>query len=211
MKDFETYTRDWLSRFLEDNEETEDFALTLFNAVIDMEPDETIDDYLGKAETPADYLLSLDPSELYPKLFGYGSDNETLRGIFDGLPSTEEFLLGMFLQACPDTGEYSFMKECVEEMAAHAAEYTDPSDFFDDLRNNGCKSGLVGMFIYNDDCLRFYARHANALEAYRERVEDEMGQRVTPDDDVYHYVWICWFCYEELAFSIARALWPDTF
>lgn len=209
MKTFDEYVSDWFEQYLADHEETEDFDLAVFNAIIELNEGETINDYLGEDEPPADYLLGLDSNTIYSKFFGY--DAEDLSKTLPDIPSTQDFLTNMFKQSDAPYQEYGFFNEFVEDMAYHAEDYSNPIEFFMDLQQSGCSSGMIGMLIYNSDCLEIFGRCANDMEEFRERLEDEMGEPIQHKDGSHHYVWICWLCYEELAFSIARELFPNEF
>jgi len=212
MNTFNDYVASWFHSFLKKHEDEEEFNLTLLNALLELEDNETIDDYLDSDSTPLDYLLSMEAVEIYPKFFGYDRI-QGLKKMFPDIPDTEKFLRKAFLNALEDLQykDFSFSRELVGDMASSASDYSDPSHFFQDLQQGGCQSGMVGMFIYNDDCLAFYGRHANDLEEFKESLEEELGMEIHNSNGVYHYVWICWLCYEELGHQIAQYLWPDAF
>ena len=48
------------------------------------------------------------------------------------------------------------------------------------------------------------------MEEWKNLMEDEMGA-IKNEQRLPHYTFMCWLCYEELAYSIARALYPDEF
>ena len=107
--------------------------------------------------------------------------------------------------------EYSFTKEFVDDMIHHIQGYWGkPISFFKDLQH-GCVSGMIGVLIYNDDCKNIYIKHIDDMESCKENMEDEYGCQIENSHSVPHYTFLCWLCYEELGFAIARALWPDEF
>ena len=101
--------------------------------------------------------------------------------------------------------------ELIEDMAGHSENYDTPYGFFHDLSYGGCVSGMIGMFVYHSDCKRFYIEHIDDLEAFVEDFEEELGEPIQNKDHQPHYTFTCWLCYEELAYRIARTLYPDTF
>jgi len=212
MKTFDEYVIDWFQEYLSDHGEIEDFTLTVFNAIItEREENESLEDFLGEGMTPLDYLLEMDAESIYSKFFGYDAMRDLSMTLPD-LPSTSDFLEDM-LKQCKEcfNREYDFFDEFIEDMASEAEGYSNPSGFFKDLQYGGCSSGMVGMLIYNTDCLEIYGRYANEMEEFREELEEEMGDRIVHSGSTYHYVWICWLCYEELAYRIAGILFPNDF
>ncbi len=74
--------------------------------------------------------------------------------------------------------------------------------FFNDLQQHGCISGMIGSFIYNSDCKKFYINHIDDLEEFKEEIEDEYGYEIENRKDLPHYVFMCWFCFEEFAYQL---------
>lgn len=107
--------------------------------------------------------------------------------------------------------DYDFAEELLEDMAEECESYTNPTGFFQDLQHGGCVSGMIGMFIYNADCKKFYIDHIDNMEDFVEELEDEIGESIKNKQKLPHYTFICWLCYEELALRIARELWNDEF
>lgn len=200
-KDFEEYILDWWNEFVM-NHESE--APKLMEAFIDEQ--ESIQDYLEDGETPCDWLMAQDNAdEIYSHFFGFSAKNQCC----DDLPDTSTFLKGMYQQAY--TGSYDFVEELIEDMADHSDGYDYPSWFFDDLAKGGCASGMVGMFIYNSDCKKFYIDHIDDMEEFVEDLEEELGEPIRNNKSIPHYTFVCWLCYEELAYSIVRTLFPGKF
>lgn len=46
---------------------------------------------------------------------------------------------------------------------------------------------------------------------FKETMEDELGTPIHNKSGVPHATFMCWFCYEELGFQIARNLFNDQF
>lgn len=201
---FEKYVLNWWQKFVDSHESEAKRLMELF-----IGEEETIEDYLDEGETPYDWLISKDEDyaeEIYENFFGYNADRSILA---DDVPDTETFLIGMFKQAY--TKKYDFVDELIEDMAGHACNYCTPHGFFHDLSYGGCSSGMIGMFIYHSDCKRFYINHIDDLEAFVEDFEEELGERIPNKDHQPHYTFVCWLCYEELAYDIARTIYPESF
>lgn len=201
---FEKYVLNWWQKFVDSHESEAKRLMELF-----IGEEETIEDYLDEGETPYDWLIAKDEGyaeEIYENFFGYNADRSILA---DDVPDTETFLIGMFKQAY--TKKYDFVDELIEDMAGHACNYCTPHGFFHDLSYGGCSSGMIGMFIYHSDCKRFYINHIDDLEAFIEDFEEELGERIPNKDHQPHYTFVCWLCYEELAYDIARTIYPESF
>ena len=201
---FEQYVINWWTEYIEDHQGDSKSLMELF-----IGEEETIEDYLDEGETPYDWLIAKDEDyaeEIYENFFGYNADRSILA---DDVPDTETFLIGMFKQATCHKN-YDFADELIEDMAGYASNYSTPHGFFQDLAYGGCSSGMIGMFIYNSDCKQFYIDHIDDLEEFVEYLEGEMGERIPNKNRLPHYTFTCWLCYEELAYDIARNLYPET-
>lgn len=200
---FDQYVISWWREYVESHKSDQKRLMESF-----IGEEETIEDYLDEGETPYGWLMAkdeCDAEEIYTHFFGYSGEDEC----FDDLPDTETFLIGMFKQAY--TEKYDFVDELVEDMAGHAENYDTPYGFFHDLSYGGCSSGMIGMFIYHSDCKRFYIDHIDDLEAFVEDFEEEIGEHIPNKNHHPHYTFICWLCYEELAYNIGRTLYPENF
>lgn len=201
---FKQYVIKWWTEYIEDHRGNSKSLMELF-----IGEEETIKDYLDEGETPYDWLIAKgedDAEEIYENFFGYNADRSILA---DDIPDTETFLIGMFKQAY--TKKYDFVDELIEDMAEHACNYCNPHGFFHDLSYGGCSSGMIGMFIYHDDCKKFYINHIDDLEAFVEDFEEELGECIPNKNHQPHYTFVCWLCYEEFAHRIGRTLFPETF
>ena len=209
MKDnFEGYVTSWFHEYIENHKDDGDLMLSLFNAICPREEGDSLSDWLDEGQTIQDWLIDCSAEDIYSSLFGWSSV-----GCFDDMPDAEGFVAEMLKDTCKrlDLYRYEFTDEFVEDMACHITNYDNPLDFFQDLQNGGCASGMIGILIYNSDCLALYGKYANDMEEFREELEDEIGSPIERDRNIRHYVWICWLCYEELGFQIARYLFEDEF
>ena len=205
---FEEYVTSWFHEYIENHKDNEDLILSLFNAICPREEGDSLSDWLDEDQTICDWLMDCSAEDIYSSLFGWSSV-----GCFDGMPDAEGFVAEMLKDTCKrlDLYRYEFTDEFIEDMACHITNYDNPLGFFQDLQKGGCISGMIGMLIYNSDCLALYGKYANDMEEFREELEDEIGSPIKRDRNIYHYVWICWLCYEELSYKIARYLFEDEF
>ena len=202
---FKEYVLDWFHQLVEEHYTDKEWQADLFNQLGYNEAE-----YLDEGVSIYDFLLEMsDENEIYESLFGYSAKVKDL----DDLPDTYGFLKDMFYEVGKDLiKKYDFVEVLLQDMAEFGDSYVNPIGFFEDLQNGGCQSGMIGMFIYNNDCKRFYIDHIDDMDSFVEDLGEELGAPVTPGSDVFHrYVWVCWLCYEELAFKIARELWEDKF
>lgn len=197
---FKEYVLDWFHQLVEEHYTDKEWQADLFHQLGYNETE-----YLDEGVSIYDFLLEMsDENEIYEALFGYEAKVKTL----DDLPDTEGFLTRMFQEVGKDyIKEYDFADELLEDMAEHCVNYTNPTGFFQDLQCGGCASGTIGMFIYHSDCKDFYINHIDSMEDFVEELEDELGSPIKNETKMPHYTFICWVCYEELAFRIANELW----
>ena len=197
---FKEYVLDWFHQLVEEHYTDKEWQADLFHQLGYNETE-----YLDEGVSIYDFLLEMsDENEIYEALFGYEAKVKTL----DDLPDTEGFLTRMFQEVGKDyIKEYDFADELLEDMAGHCVNYTNPTGFFQDLLCGGCASGIIGMFIYHSDCKDFYINHIDSMEDFVEELEDELGSAIKNETKMLHYTFICWVCYEELAFRIANELW----
>ncbi|MFC5683656.1 DUF7222 domain-containing protein [Flavobacterium sp. MAHUQ-51] len=74
--------------------------------------------------------------------------------------------------------------------------------FLKDLQQAGCISGMIGKFIYHDDCKAFYIEHLDELEAIKNDLEASLGEAIPNRYNLPHYTFLCWLCFEEYCYSI---------
>ena len=199
---FKEYVLDWFHQLVEEHYTDKEWLRDLFTQLGYNEAE-----YLDEGQSIYDFLLEMsDENEVYEALFGYEAKVKNLHG----LPDTEGFLEAMFKEVGRQyIKDYDFAEELMGDMAFHSAGYSNPIGFFQDLQYGGCKSGMVGMFIYNTDCKNFYIDHIDSMEDFVEELEDEFGCPIKNKQELPHYTFICWVCYEELAYRIANELWGD--
>lgn len=209
MKTFDEYVLDWWHDYLDEAEEHT--LKALMEDLIGEE--ETIDDYIPEdADTPHDWLIAnMTADEIFAKYFGFGNDG----GCPDDMPDSAEFIYQMLKENASwfngDTSVLpSFAEDYLRDMANHIEGYDNPLGFFEDLQHGGCSSGKIGMLIYNSDCKRIYIENIDDMEDYVEQMR-EVFEDIKNENYIPHYTFISWICYEEFAFQIGRALFPETF
>lgn len=100
---------------------------------------------------------------------------------------------------------YSFSEELKEIYKDHIESYPGVDDFFSDLAYGGCRSGMMGEFVYTQDCKEFYVKHMDDLEDYKRDIENDLGESIT-DDDLTHPELVTWLVVEEVARRVSDEL-----
>lgn len=200
MTNFKEYVLDWFHQLVEEHYTDKEWQRDLFTQLGYNEA-QNLDD----GDSIYDFLLAMsDENFVYEALFGYNAKVKNL----DDLPDTESFLKGMFKEVGGQyIKDYDFAEELLEDMAVHCIGYNNPIGFFQDLQHGGCVSGMIGMFIYNTDCKKFYIDHIYSMEDFVEDFENELGCPFKNEHKLPRYTFICWVCYEELGFRVANELW----
>lgn len=199
MKDFNEYVIVWFQDFVSDHEDNSEWLSNLAGQLGYKQNGE---------ETELEYLQTMYDAEfIYKSLFGESCI------LVDDLPTTEGFAREMLTETAKDLElfKYDFVGELLDDMAEHIEGYNTPLGFFKDLNYGGCASGLIGMFIYNTDCKKFYVNHIDSLEDFKQDWENMIGEPVRNTKSLPHYTFLCWFCYEEVGYEIGRALFPEVF
>lgn len=101
--------------------------------------------------------------------------------------------------------DYSFSEELKAIYKRHVDDRTTVDDFFSDLAYGGCSSGMMGEFVYTDDCKKFYLKHMDDLESYKRDLEEDLGESIT-DDDLTHAEIVTWLVVEEVARRVSDEL-----
>ena len=159
MKNFNEYVIVWFQDFVSDHECDSEWVENLAGQLGYEYNDE---------ETPLEYLQTMDEADfIYMSLFG---DKSCV--LVDDLPSTDGFAVKMLADTAKGLGlsKYDFMGKFLADMAEHIEGYNTPLGFFKDLNYGGCASGLIGMFIYNTDCKKFYINHIDSMEDFKENL-----------------------------------------
>lgn len=199
---------DWWNEYVNENYDNHDMWGVEMMEALGYTP---VADYLDEEEeeTPYEFLINVDDSErIYHTFFGYDCKN---KDNWDNMPDTYGLLENIFRSAVGDRTleDYGFAEDFIKDMAYNAEGYKNPKGFFEDLQRGGCQSGMIGMLIYNDDCRKLYIDNIDDMENYKEEFEEELGSSVKNDKRLPHYTFMCWFCYEELAYRIYSTLFEQ--
>ena len=95
------------------------------------------------------------------------------------------------------------IKACVAQEALEHS-YDDIKNFFSDLQQHGCISGMIGSLIYYVDTNKFYEKHYSEIEEIRTELEDSFGQPLEIKGDLKNYY--SWISFEEISFQLANEL-----
>ena len=87
-----------------------------------------------------------------------------------------------------NTIEYAVLKESLD--------YDNPKDFFTDLLQHGCSSGMGSCLIRYSDTHKFFDEHYNQIEKIRQDFEENIGP-LKIKDDLKNF--LAWFAFEETA------------
>lgn len=83
-----------------------------------------------------------------------------------------------------DLIRFSFADEVIGMLAEISDDFGGEIDAIDDINKNGAE-GYFTQFIYEEDALDFYRKHAVDIENFLEECEDEYGK--LPAIDRPHY------------------------
>lgn len=88
------------------------------------------------------------------------------------------------------------------EVAREALLYdTNPKEFFSNLFQHGCISGMVTSLIYYKDTHAFFLRHYQEIEEIRQNLSQEDNLLMDTQGDLMNY--LSWFAFEETARKLA--------
>ena len=203
---FDEYVSEWWSKYIESHQD--DFKNNLGEIFTQLGYNK--EEYLEEGQTVTDFLSGLDAGTVYEDILS--CDRKIDKWIED-IPATEDFLTDVFTKVVEEIYNtyWSFADDFIADMAYHSQEYASPISFFTDLSYGGCMSGMIGMLIYNDDCKKIYIENIDDMQGFLEEEEEEIGGPIYNKQHLPHYTFMCWFCYEELGYAIARALFPNEF
>ncbi len=92
---------------------------------------------------------------------------------------------------------YNDIASCV---ISEAMEYDDPRNFFEDLAQHGCISGMISSLIYYSDTHKFYDTHYEEIEDVRK----ELNITIDPDNDLKNH--LAWMAFEYKANILVQEL-----
>ena len=89
-----------------------------------------------------------------------------------------------------------------KQVALEALQYDEIKNFFSDITNFGCVTGMVGSLIYYSDTHTFFDTHYEQIEDIREEFEDSIGEPFHIKRDLKNT--LAWFAFEQVAYTMAN-------
>ena len=131
----------------------------------------------------------------------------------EGFPTKDDYLEEVIRYTVEAIGlsQYDFVEHFINDVLCHISNYDKPTGFFSDMYIGGCSSGIIGSLIYNSDCKKIYIDNIDSMEDFILDKEEELGEPIQNRNKLPRYVFVCWFCFEEMCYEIARELFPDEF
>ncbi len=102
------------------------------------------------------------------------------------------------LQTITNTSENTIEKA----VALEALDYDEIQNFFSDILNHGCITGMVGSLIYYADTHTFFDSHYDQIEELRNEYEENTGMPLSIKHDLKNY--LAWYAFEETAYKMAN-------
>ena len=102
--------------------------------------------------------------------------------------------------------ENNLEKKVKSIIVCQTSDYENPEDFFKELFNHGCVSGMIGELIYYHDTHAFYIKYIEEIEELRDELEESQGEPVNPPKDQDRLNWLAWFGFEETTRKIYQKL-----
>ena len=90
------------------------------------------------------------------------------------------------------------------KVAYTALNREDIENFFSDLLQHGCVSGMVGSLVYYYDTHAFFDEHYAEIEDLRNEWEESVGEPLKIENDLKNT--LAWFGFEQTAWQIANQL-----
>jgi hypothetical protein len=97
--------------------------------------------------------------------------------------------------------DFTFSKPFNRIIKRKLVDYNDKKQFFLDMQFGGCVSGMIGEFIYHNDCMKFYTKHIEDLETFKSELEENVGEIVNRNNQP-HYTFMVWLAFEEHCYHI---------
>ena len=101
--------------------------------------------------------------------------------------------------------DYSFSEELKRIYRGHIESYPGVKDFFNDLAYGGCRSGMIGEFVWAEEIKEFYVKHIDDLESYKRDLEEDLGEPIM-DKDLSHPELVTWLVVEDVAHRVSDEL-----
>lgn len=95
------------------------------------------------------------------------------------------------------------IKECVINEAL-SSNYENPENFFKDLLQHGCISGMISSLIYYSDTEAFFDNHYEEIIAIKAEFEESTGTSLEIPYQIKNY--LAWFSFEQVAYQLVSEL-----
>ena len=95
------------------------------------------------------------------------------------------------------------IKACVAQEALEHS-YDDIKNFFSDLQQHGCISGMIGSLIYYKDTEEFFHKHYEEIIDLKTEFEESTGESLKIPHQVANY--LAWFSFEKVSYQLANEL-----
>ena len=104
-----------------------------------------------------------------------------------------------------DSMNYSFSKPFLKIIKEEIKGYNGNTkkrlkSFFADMQQSGCQGGMIGKFVYDKDCKKFYIAHMEELEGYMSALEESLGSPIKTSS--FRYTFVVWLAFEEFCNNI---------
>lgn len=104
--------------------------------------------------------------------------------------------------------DFSFCKPFNAIIKNQLKNYNNKELFFTDMQKGGCITGMIGQFIYHNDCMKFYTKHIHDLEEFKTELEDNIGP-IDNSRNLPHYTFIVWLTFEEYCMNLYNTLYEN--
>jgi hypothetical protein len=106
-----------------------------------------------------------------------------------------------------DSMNYSFSKPFLKIIKEEMKGYNGNTEerlkgFLADMQQSGCQGGMIGKYVYDKDCKKFYTAHIDELEEYIDELETRLGDLVKKPKNYPRYTFAVWLAFEEFCNNI---------
>jgi len=109
--------------------------------------------------------------------------------------------------------DYSFAEDfkqiILDKVEGYGSDKKALKSFFEDMQHGGCISGMIGEFVYHEDCKNFYIKHIDDLEDFKDELESQLGEPIEDRNKLPHYTFLCWLSFEEFCYDLYRTIFED--
>ena len=86
------------------------------------------------------------------------------------------------------------------EVALESIDCDSLADFFNDVIQHGCSSGMISSLVYYSQTKEFFISHYDEIEELREEFEADYGCPIKIKGDLMNF--LSWFAFEQTAYSM---------